>query len=266
MRSSWRGKSTTMPFHLYLNKPIDQARPHRTEDPHHAGLSRLLPGAGRAPSCRPRRARSTRRSSAAWSMATAGRSPASSISAGREDQVPRRSRLLHRRGLRAGQQEHLGQADRRAEEGAAQGSAQGEADAVAEFAAENAKDTKRQADAGIQTIKFDGAAGASYYAKAYRGRLGGRDPAKPGARAEAEGAVLEAQITAAVIIEGKRRTWKRCLARFGRLLEALLFAAGLLLLVMTLMIVGDVFLRNIGAGGIPPSNEFSEDASISSRC
>ena len=28
-----------------------------------------------------------------------------------------------------------------------------------EFAAENAKDTKRQADAGIQTIKFDGAAG-----------------------------------------------------------------------------------------------------------
>jgi TRAP-type C4-dicarboxylate transport system substrate-binding protein len=47
-------------------------------------------------------------------------------------------------------------------------SEQGEADAVAEFAAENAKDTKRQADAGIQTIKLDGAAGASYYAKAYQ--------------------------------------------------------------------------------------------------
>jgi TRAP-type C4-dicarboxylate transport system substrate-binding protein len=44
----------------------------------------------------------------------------------------------------------------------------GEAEAVAEFGAENAKDTKRQADAGIQTIKFDGAAGAAYYAKAYQ--------------------------------------------------------------------------------------------------
>lgn len=47
--------------------------------------------------------------------------------------------------------------------------------------------------------------------------------------------------------------------RFGGLLEGLLFAAGLLLLIMALMICGDVFLRNIGAGGIPPSNEFSED-------
>ena len=44
----------------------------------------------------------------------------------------------------------------------------GEAEAVAEFGAENAKDTKRQADAGIQTIKLDGAAGATYYAKAYQ--------------------------------------------------------------------------------------------------
>src|SRR6266850_4471512 len=34
--------------------------------------------------------------------------------------------------------------------------------------------------------------------------------------------------------------------------------AGVLLLVMTVMIGADVLLRNIGAGGIPPSNELSE--------
>jgi TRAP-type C4-dicarboxylate transport system substrate-binding protein len=44
---------------------------------------------------------------------------------------------------------------------------QAEADAVAIFAEENAKDTKRQAEAGIQTIKLEGAAGKSYHDKAY---------------------------------------------------------------------------------------------------
>ncbi|MGB9042360.1 MAG: TRAP transporter substrate-binding protein DctP, partial [Pseudolabrys sp.] len=44
----------------------------------------------------------------------------------------------------------------------------GEAEAIAEFDAENAKDTKRQADAGIQTIKFDGAAAEGYRTKAYQ--------------------------------------------------------------------------------------------------
>jgi len=44
----------------------------------------------------------------------------------------------------------------------------GEAEAAAEFGAENAKDTKRQADAGIQTIKFDGAVADAYRAKAYQ--------------------------------------------------------------------------------------------------
>jgi TRAP-type transport system small permease protein len=36
-------------------------------------------------------------------------------------------------------------------------------------------------------------------------------------------------------------------------------AAGLLLLFMTVMIGADVLLRNIGLGGVPPSNELSED-------
>jgi TRAP-type C4-dicarboxylate transport system permease small subunit len=46
---------------------------------------------------------------------------------------------------------------------------------------------------------------------------------------------------------------------YGRLLEAMMAVACLLLLIMTLLIGGDVLLRNIGAGGIPPSNELSED-------
>jgi TRAP-type C4-dicarboxylate transport system substrate-binding protein len=45
--------------------------------------------------------------------------------------------------------------------------AEGEATAVHDFAEENAKDTKRQADAGIQTIKLEGAVGKEYYDKAY---------------------------------------------------------------------------------------------------
>jgi TRAP-type transport system small permease protein len=47
---------------------------------------------------------------------------------------------------------------------------------------------------------------------------------------------------------------------YGRLLQGMLTAAGLVLLVMTVMIGADVLLRNIGAGGIPPSNELSEDS------
>jgi TRAP-type C4-dicarboxylate transport system substrate-binding protein len=44
---------------------------------------------------------------------------------------------------------------------------QGEAEAAAEFQAENHKDTKRQADAGIKTIKFEGAVAQSWHKKAY---------------------------------------------------------------------------------------------------
>ena len=51
------------------------------------------------------------------------------------------------------------------------------------------------------------------------------------------------------------------LSRFyGHLLDAMLLLAALLLLVMTLMIGADVLSRNIGAGGIPPANELSEDS------
>ena len=46
---------------------------------------------------------------------------------------------------------------------------------------------------------------------------------------------------------------------YGHLLEAMIALACILLLAMTLLIGGDVLLRNIGAGGITPSNELSED-------
>ena len=46
---------------------------------------------------------------------------------------------------------------------------------------------------------------------------------------------------------------------YSRLLEALMLLACLLLLTMTLLIGADVLLRNIGLGGIAPSNELSED-------
>ena len=46
---------------------------------------------------------------------------------------------------------------------------------------------------------------------------------------------------------------------YERLLDALMLVACLLLLVMTVMIGADVVSRNVGAGGVAVSNEFSED-------
>lgn len=51
----------------------------------------------------------------------------------------------------------------------------------------------------------------------------------------------------------------RLSAGYGRLLEALLTVACLLLLGMTFLIGADVLLRNIGKGGVAWSNEVSED-------
>ena len=46
---------------------------------------------------------------------------------------------------------------------------------------------------------------------------------------------------------------------YEHLLNTLMFLACLLLLVMTFMIGADVASRNVGAGGVAVSNEFSED-------
>jgi len=47
---------------------------------------------------------------------------------------------------------------------------------------------------------------------------------------------------------------------YGRVLDALIAIACLLLLGLTFVIGADVLLRNVGAGGIAPANELSEDA------
>ena len=46
---------------------------------------------------------------------------------------------------------------------------------------------------------------------------------------------------------------------YGRLLDTLTLLACFLLLIMTFLIGADVLLRNVGLGGIAPSNELSED-------
>src|SRR5574338_1333725 len=46
---------------------------------------------------------------------------------------------------------------------------------------------------------------------------------------------------------------------YGRLLDALVIAACVLLLFMTVMIGTDVVSRNLGGGSVPVSNEISED-------
>jgi len=46
---------------------------------------------------------------------------------------------------------------------------------------------------------------------------------------------------------------------YGRLLDALVVAACVLLLLMTFMIGADVVSRNLGGGGVSVSNELSED-------
>lgn len=51
---------------------------------------------------------------------------------------------------------------------------------------------------------------------------------------------------------------ERLSAIYGQLLDAMLLAACFILLGMTFLIGLDVLLRNVGAGGVPPSNELSE--------
>jgi len=46
---------------------------------------------------------------------------------------------------------------------------------------------------------------------------------------------------------------------YGRLLDALVLVACLLLLIMSIMIGADVVSRNVGGGGVAVSNELSED-------
>src|SRR3981081_1286572 len=76
--------------------------------------------------------------------------------------------------------------------------------------------------------------------------MGGHHAPKPRARTQAEGILRE------TIAMARLSRW------YGALLEAMVGAAMLLVLAMTLMIGADVLLRNVGAGGIAWSNEVSE--------
>jgi TRAP-type C4-dicarboxylate transport system permease small subunit len=51
----------------------------------------------------------------------------------------------------------------------------------------------------------------------------------------------------------------RLSAAYGRVLDAMMFVACVLLLAMALLIGADVATRNLGLGGIPESNELCED-------
>src|SRR3569832_2465892 len=53
---------------------------------------------------------------------------------------------------------------------------------------------------------------------------------------------------------------ERLAEQYGRQLDGMLIVACTLLLAMTVLIVVDVLLRNVGRGGVPPSNELSEYA------
>jgi len=53
---------------------------------------------------------------------------------------------------------------------------------------------------------------------------------------------------------------ERLAEHYGRLLDGMLIVACCLLLGMTFLIGADVLLRNVGLGGVPPSNELSEYA------
>jgi len=53
---------------------------------------------------------------------------------------------------------------------------------------------------------------------------------------------------------------ERLAIAYGRLLDGMLLLACLVFFVMTFLIGFDVLLRNIGLGGVPPSNELAEDA------
>ena len=132
----------------------------------------------------------------------------------------------------------------------------GEAEAAAEFDAENAKDTKRQADAGIQTIKFDGAGSRSLSGESLSGGLGRHHQAKPRARSEDQGILLQ---EIAACRPDELQAWRDCPSGMGACSMRSSSRRVFCCCVMTVMIGADVVSRNIGGGGVAVSNELSED-------
>ncbi len=178
------------PFHLYLNKPITK--------PDLTGLKiRITPvyrdffQAMGATVVNTRRARSTPRSSAAWSTATAGRSAASSTSTGR-----RSTKYRVDPGFYDAEVSIVMNLDRWKKLSQAQRDFLNKQAIALEnrnglWAAYTKEEAKRQAAAGIQTITFDPAATKLWRDKAYETAWAGVFKTSPELRSEDEGAVLQ---------------------------------------------------------------------------
>src|SRR5436190_11014874 len=235
----------------YLSQQEDrQARPHRAEDPHHAGVPRVLPVDERA--CHDHgarrglhraRARRDRR------LQLADPRPLRPELAG-EDQVPCRPGLLQRRGGADHQPRQVQVPDAGAARlPRAQGSGLRGAERLLEVLQ----------PAGGQAPGRGGHTGDHFRRGDQHGvrregegcRLGERHQGKSGIRpAAAEGA--------------REVAMNRLEAAYGKLLEAFALAACTLVFGMALVICVDVLLRNVhiipGVAGLEWSNEISDGA------
>src|SRR5262249_6847799 len=123
-----------------------------------------------------------------------------------------------------------------------------------ETAKENEADIAKQKAAGIQVIEFKGAEGTAFHNKAYEAGWAGLIKQSP-----EHGPKLKEFLPKARWKSGWGSDMQRISALFGRVFDAMMLAACLLLLFMTLLIGADVVTRNLGAGGIAWSNEVSEN-------
>src|SRR6266705_6511597 len=235
----------------YLSQQEDrQARPHRTEDPHHAGVPRVLPVDERAGhDHRARRGLHRARARRDRRLRLADPRPLRPELAG-EDEVPRRPGLLQRRGVadhEPGQVQVAGAGAARLPR------PQGAGLRGAERFLEVLQPERGQAPGrcGHPGDRFRRGDEQGVRREGEGNRLGERHQGEPAIRpATAEGA--------------REVVMDRLEAAYGKLLEAFALAACALVLGMTLMICADVLLRNArilpGVAGLEWSNEISEGA------
>jgi hypothetical protein len=219
------------------------ARPDRSEDSHHPGLRDFFQALGATVVQTPPGEVYTSLERLALSTDMAGQSPASSTSAGMRrrsiasipDSIPSRSRSR--------QQDDLGQAVRRSESRLAQGGRTRGSRSGGEFAAENAKDTNGR-PMSVSNHQFD-CGSRSIPGESLPGRLGGRSSSRARTRPDQEFSRRNKSPSLRQVSPNMARlsevVW--------HLLETLVFAACLLLLIMTVMIGADV-VCNFGGGGV----------------
>ena len=172
------------PFHLYLNKKIDKPdltglkiriTPVYRDFFSALGATVMQTAAGRG--LHRARARRGRR------LRLADRRHLRPQLAG-EDQVPRRPRLLRRRGVAHREPGRLEEAHARAARLPRQAGARAREPRTTSGRSTASEETERQEKAGIQVIKLRGRAGEAVRRPGLRGRLGRDHQGEPGARAE----------------------------------------------------------------------------------